>query len=418
MSSRESVRSGPLPRPASRGMVLRRAGLAATVPLAALVAASCSQAEPAQKAAPPTVEVAPVVRQDVDLTREWVGTLDGSVNAEIRPQVEGYLLRRVYHEGSYVRKGTPLFEIDPRQFQAALDQANGDLARNQAALVKARIDVERFTPLAAEKAISQEELDNAQAALRQAEADVESAKAAVERARLNLGWTRVVSPIDGIAGSAKAQVGDLVSGATLMTTVSTVDPIRAYFNPSEQEYMSWLQHLVPVARPGMAAPGGDKGLFQLILADGSLYPERGDLAFTDRSVDVKTGTISVAAVFPNPSHALRPGQYARIRAVTGVRKGALLVPQRAVSELQGTYQVIVVGPDDKAEIRPVQTAERVGRLWVIAKGLDPGDRVVVEGLQKARPGSLVNPVPVPPEAAAAAARGAMPVPPASAGAGS
>jgi RND family efflux transporter MFP subunit len=416
MDSRERVRSGPRRRPTRPGMAFRRAGLAAAVPLAALVAASCSQAEPAQKAAPPTVEVAPVIRQDVDLTREWVGTLDGSVNAEIRPQVEGYLLRRVYHEGSYVRKGTLLFEIDPRQFQAALDQANGDLARNQAALVKARIDVERFTPLAAEKAISQEELDNAQAALRQAEADVGSATAAVERARLNLGWTRVVSPIDGIAGSAKAQVGDLVSGATLMTTVSTVDPIRAYFNPSEQEYMSWLQHLAPVARPGVAAPGGGKGLFRLILADGSLYPERGDLAFTDRSVDVRTGTIPVAAVFPNPSHALRPGQYARIRAVTGVRKGALLVPQRAVSELQGTYHVVVVGPDDKAEIRPVQTAERIGRLWVIAKGLDPGDRVVVEGLQKARPGSLVNPVPVPPEEAGAAARGATP--PASAGAGS
>ncbi len=418
MTKCENVRSASPARPGGRGRVFRVAGFAATGAVAVLTAVSCSRGETAPKAAPPTVEVAPVVREDVNLTHEWVGTLDGSVNAEIRPQVEGYLLRRVYHEGSYVTKGTLLFEIDPRQFQAALDQANGDLARNQAALVKARIDVERFTPLAAEKAISQEELDNAQAVLRQAEADVDSAAAAVERARLNLGWTRVVSPIDGIAGSAKAQVGDLVSGATLMTTVSTVDPIRAYFNPSEQEYMSWLQHLVPVARPRMAAPRGDKGLFQLILADGSLYPERGDLAFTDRSVDVKTGTISVAAVFPNPSHNLRPGQYARIRAVTGVRKGALLVPQRAVSELQGTYQVVVVGPDNKAEIRPVQTAERVGRLWVITKGLDPGDRVVVEGLQKARPGSQVNPVPVPPEATAVAARGAMPAPHASAGAGS
>ncbi len=418
MTSLESVRPGPPARPTRRRTAFRRAGLAAAGPLAVLLAMSCSRAEPAQKASPPTVEVAPVLRADVPITREWIGTLDGSVNAEIRPQVEGYLLRRVYHEGSYVAKGALLFEIDSRQFQAALDQANGDLARNQAALAKAKIDVERFTPLAAEKAISQEELDNAQAALRQAEADVGSAQATVERARLNLGWTRVVSPIDGIAGIAKAQVGDLVSGATLMTTVSTVDPIRAYFNPSEQEYMSWLQHLVPVAHPGMAAPGGAKGLFELILADGSLYPERGDLAFTDRSVDVKTGTISVAAVFPNPAHNLRPGQYARVRAVTGVRKGALLVPQRAVSELQGTYQVVVVGPDDKAEIRPVQTAERVGRLWVIAKGLEPGDRVVVEGLQKARPGSQVNPVPVPPEAAAVVARDEAPAPPAAAGAGS
>jgi RND family efflux transporter MFP subunit len=373
----------------------------------ALAEAGCARAETAQKPMPPTVEVAPVVRQDVNITSEWIGTLDGSVNAEIRPQVEGYVLRRIYQEGSYVTRGTPLFEIDPRQFQAALDQAKGDLARTDAALAKARLDVQRFTPLAAERAISQEELDNATSALRQAEANVASANAAVEHTRLNLTWTRVVSPIAGIAGMARAQVGDLVSGATLMTTVSTVDPIRAYFNPSEQEYMTWLRHVVPSGR-AVTPAATDKGLFQLILADGSTYADRGDLAFTDRSVDVKTGTITVAAVFPNLSRVLRPGQYARIRAVTDVRRGALLVPQRAVSELQGTYQVVVVGPDNKAEIRPVQTAERVGRLWVIEKGLSPGDRVVVEGLQKARSGSLVNPVPAPPEPVAVAVLGSQP----------
>jgi len=405
MSHREIVRSVP----ARRGAALRRAALAAAPALALLASMSCSRAETAQKPAPPTVEVAPVVRQDVDVTHEWVGTLDGSVNAEIRPEVEGYLLRKVYQEGSYVTKGSLLFEIDPRQFQAALDQAEGDLARNQAALAKAKLDVERFTPLAADRAISQEELDTAKSALRQAQANVDSAAAAVKRARLNLDWTRVVSPIDGIAGIAKSQVGDLVSGSTLMTTVSTVDPVRAYFSPSEQEYMTWLQRLEPSGQP-VGAARRDKGLFELILSDGSVYPQRGDLALTDRNVDVKTGTITVAAVFPNPSRLLRPGQYARIRAVTDVRKGALLVPQRAVSELQGTYQVIVVGADNKAQVRSVQTAERVGRLWVIEKGLAPDDRVVVEGLQKARPGMVVNPVPVPPEKVEVASRDAEPAP--------
>ncbi len=379
------------------------AGGAALAALA-LAQSGCAKAGTAQAPPPPTVQVAQVIRTDVPVTREWVGTLDGSVNAEIRPQVQGYLLRRLYQEGAFVRKGEPLFEIDPRQFQAALDQARADLARNEAALAKAKLDVDRFTPLAADRAISQEELDNARAALRQAQANVASSEAAVERARLDLGWTRVVSPIDGIAGIARSQVGDLVGGQTLMTTVSTVDPIRVYFNPTEREYMSWLQRLAPGNRPQGAATVA-RGLFQLVLSDGSLYPERGDLAVTDRNVDVKTGTISVAAAFPNPTRALRPGQYARVRAVVEVRRDALLVPQRAVSELQGTYQVVVVGPDNKAEIRPVQTGEQVGRLQVIEKGLEPTDRVVVEGLQRARPGAPVHPVPAPPEPVTVASRG-------------
>ncbi len=376
----------------ARGLLVGAAALAGLV----FAETGCSRAETAQRPAPPTVEVAPVIRQDVPITHEWVGTLDGSVNAEIRPQVEGYLLKRLYQEGSYVRKGAPLFQIDPRQFQAALDQARADLARNEAVLAKAKLDVERFTPLAADKAISQEELDNAHAALRQAQADVEAARAAVQRARLNLDWTRVVSPIDGIAGIAKTQDGDLVNGQTLMTTVSTVDPIKVYFNPSEEEYMTWLRHLAPVDETARAERR-DKRLFRLILSDGSLYPEPGDLALTDRNVDVKTGTITAAAAFPNPTHLLRPGQYARVRAVIDVRRGALLVPQRAVSELQGTYQVAVVGADNKVEVRPVQTGDRVGRFWVIEKGLRSTDRVVVEGLQRARPGLTVNPIPAPPD---------------------
>jgi len=366
--------------------------------LAALVPAlGCAKAEPAQRAAePPVVEVTPVIQEDVPITKEWVGTLDGYVNAEIRPQVEGYVLRRVYQEGSFVRKGAPLFEIDPRQFQAALDQAKGDLARNVAALERAQLDVARFTPLAAEKAVSQEELDNALSAQRQAQANVESARAAVERAQLNLGWTKIASPIDGIAGIAKAQVGDLVNGQSVMTTVSTVDPIKANFSPSEGQYMSWLRPKEPgSSASGDPDPGGAGGTgavsFQLVLSDGSVYAAEGRLVLADRAVDVKTGTITVAAAFPNPDRLLRPGQFARVRAVVEVEKAALLVPQRAVSELQGVRQVTVVGSDNKVEVRAVQTGERLGALWVIEKGLAAGERIVVEGLQKVRPGLVVIP---------------------------
>ena len=375
----------------------RMLGVAA-IAAAFVPALGCAKAEPAQRAAqPPVVEVTRVIQQDVPITKEWVGTLDGYVNAEIRPQVEGYVLRRVYREGSFVKKGARLFEIDPRQFQAALDQAKGELARNEAALERAKLDVARFTPLAAEKAVSQEELDNALSAQRQAQANVESARATVERAQLNVGWTDIASPIDGIAGIAKAQVGDLVNGQSVMTTVSTVDPIKATFSPSEEEYMSWLQRmevLAPVA--GKAEPSGATGgPFELILADGSVYPTRGRLVLTDRGVDVKTGTITVAAAFSNPTQALRPGQFARVRAVVETRKGALLVPQRAVSELQGVRQVTVIGADDRAEVRPVRTGDRVGSLWVIESGVAAGESVVVEGLQKVRPGLLVVPKPAP-----------------------
>ena len=310
-------------------------------------------------------------------------------------------MRQVYKEGSFVHRGDVLFEIDPRQFQAALDQAKGVLAQNEAALGKARLDVARFTPLVAEHAISQQELDNALAAERQAQANVDSARAAVEQSQLNLGWTRVKSPIDGIAGIAKSQVGDLVNGQTTMTTVSVVDPIKVYFNPSEQEYMAWAQKRGPVDAV-RSTPPQDKGMLTLVLSDGTAYPQRGDPILANRNVDVKTGTIQVEGVFPNPKHLLRPGQYAKVRAAMDIKKGAILVPQRAVSELQGLYQVAVVGPNNKVEIRPVQTGDRIGSLWIIEKGLSPGDRIVVEGIQKVKPDMVVNPKPAAAEPATTA----------------
>ena len=359
--------------------------------LAGLVCLSCAKK---QAPAPPplVVEVATVIQKDVPITKEWIGTLDGFVNADIRPQVTGYVLRQVYKEGSFVHRSDVLFEIDPRQFQAALDQAKGVLAQNEAVLGKARLDVARFAPLVAQRAVSQQELDNAVAAQRQAQANVDSARAAVEQAQLNLGWTKVNSPIDGIAGIAKSQVGDLVNGQTTMTTVSVVDPIKVFFNPSEQEYMDWAQKRGPVDAV-RSTPPQDKGMLALTLSDGTVYPERGDPVLANRNVDVKTGTILVEGVFPNPKHLLRPGQYAKVHAATDIKKGAILVPQRAVSELQGFYQVAVVGPGDKVEIRPVQTGDRIGSLWIIEKGLKPGERVVVEGIQKVKPGMVVSPKP-------------------------
>ena len=299
--------------------------------------------------------------------------------------MEGYLLRQVYKEGSSLRQGDPLFEIDPRQFKAIADQAKAALARDQAALDKARMDVERFTPLVAEKAISQQELDNAQASFRQAQANVDASKAAWDRALLNLQWTRVVSPISGIAGIAKVQVGDLVNGQKVMTTVSTVDPIKVFFNANEQEYMGWARN--------WAAKGGDKGSLTLVLSDGSTYPLRGDTYLADRNVDVKTGTIALEGLFANPEHLLKPGQFAKVMADVGLRKGAIVVPQRAIWEIQGNPQIAVVGSDSKVDIRPVQTGARLGALQVVEKGLQAGERVVVEGTQKVSAGQLVKAAP-------------------------
>jgi RND family efflux transporter MFP subunit len=379
-----------------------------TLAMAAVLAAAaamgaCGKKKEAPPPPPPEVVVAPVVQKDVPIFQEWIGSLDGFVNAEIRPQIEGYLLRKVYAEGSLVHSGETLFEIDPREFKAAYDQANGSVAQYQATLANAKTTVARYTPLAAQKAISQQELDDAVTKQRTAQANLESAEAALERARLNLGWTKITSPIDGIAGVAKSQVGDLVSRLTVMTTVSQVDPIKVYFNPSEQEYLAWVSKYGPVEKSLRAAKTTEEGKLQLILADGSTFSHRGKPFLVGREVDVKTGTIQLAGVFPNPGNVLRPGQYGKVRVAVDFKKGAILVPQRAVSELQGSYQVAVVGPDNKVTIRVVKTGTHEGNLWVIEEGLKPGDRIVVEGLQRVRSGMTVVPKDASAEPDAAAA---------------
>jgi membrane fusion protein (multidrug efflux system) len=373
-------------------MTLRhRSLLAGDLTLAAfLLAPAC-----ARKEAPPTtpveVLVVPVVQMDVPVVGEWIGTLDGSVNADIRPKVEGYVLGQPYKEGQFVRRNDLLFEIDPRQFQAALEQARGTLASAEAQLGKATNDVERFTPLAAQRAISQQELDNALAAERDARGGLAAAKAAVEQAALNLGWTRMTSPIEGIVGIAKAQVGDLVNTQTVMTTVSTVDPIRVTFGISEREYMDRAARInranYPTTERGPA--------LELLLEDGTVFAQQGKAVLVDREVNVKTGTLTIKGFFPNPNNILRPGQYARVRAELDVRPGALVVPQRAVTELQGGSRVAVAGADGKAEIRAVETGPRVGDLFVVEKGLKAGENVIVSGLQYLRPGTPVTAKPAP-----------------------
>jgi RND family efflux transporter MFP subunit len=429
--------------------------------LVVLIAGSRSN-KPAQAAPRPLeVEVARVEQKDVPMYSEWIGTTDGMVNAEIKAQVSGYLLRQDYKEGSFVKKGQLLFEIDSRPFQAALDQAHGQvaqfqgqleqatsqvtqaeaqvaqatsqlaqaqahLAQAQANQVKTQLDVNKYAPLAEQKAVTQQEYDNAVQANVVARAQVDAAKAGVETARaqlraataqistakaaiatakgqienaqamaktaeLNLGFTRIVSPIDGIAGIAQAQVGNLI-GATSppLTTVSAVDPIKVYFTLSEQDYLRFTkQSLIDAKRDASVA----QLELELVLSDGSEYPNKGSFYFADRQVDQKTGAIRVAGIFPNPGNVLRPGQYGRVRAITSTREQALLVPQRAVSELQGSYQVAVVGNDHKVEIRTIKVGERSGQMWIVEDGLKAGETVIAEGTQKVRPGAVVNPKP-------------------------
>ena len=394
---------------------------------------------PAPAPGPPAVEVAPVVQKDVPIYGEWIGTLAGQVNADIKAQVTGYLLRRNYQEGSYVEKGQSLFEIDPRPFQAVLDQAKGQLAQAEAQIVqaeaqlataeanqhKSELDVEKYTPLAKANAVSQQDLDNAvqtnlankaqvqaaRAAIAAAKAQIQAGQAAVETANINLGFTHVTSPISGIAGIAQAQVGDLVSASSaVLTTVSKLDPIRDYFTVSEQTYLELhATAMSTIRRPAtdftvspeeflkaqkkLSDSDSGRWKLQLILADGSTYPYEGEFYFVDRSVDQSTGAIELAALFRNPGNVLRPGQYGKVRAVVSERKGALLVPQPAVTEMQGNYEVAVVGPDNRVAIRPVKVGDRVGSMWVIEEGLKPGEQVVVVGQQMLRPGVTVQPKP-------------------------
>jgi membrane fusion protein (multidrug efflux system) len=336
----------------------------------------------------PEVLVAHPVQQDVPVHNEWVATLDGYVNADIRPQVSGYLIKLNYKEGTVVRKGQVLFEIDPRPFQAALDHTRGQLAQAEAALAKSTLDVERDTPLVAMKAVPKEKLDAEIQAKLAAAAAVLSAKAAVERAELDLEWTKVTSLVDGVAGIAQVQIGNLVGPNSHLTSVSQVNPIKVYFLVSEQEYLRATR---------LSASGGPMNLFdtspELILSDRTAYPHTGRILWTDRQVDSSTGTIRLVAAFPNPGNKLRPGQYGRVRIQTGMKRGALLVPQSAVKEIQGGYQVAIVGADNKASMRPVKAGEKFGTLWVIDEGLQPGDQVVVGGLEKVKDATPVVPKP-------------------------
>jgi RND family efflux transporter MFP subunit len=415
--------------------------------------------KPVQAAPTPlAVEVVQVEQKNVPLYSEWIGTTDGMVNADIRAQVSGYLLRKDYTEGAFVKQGRLLFEIDPRPFEAALGQANGDLAKSQAQVGQAnsqleqaqanlaqadsqllqaqaqlaqaeanqrktQLDENKYTPLFAQKAVTQQDLDNAvqanvaaraqveaakagvetarsqikaagaavgtaKAAIVAAKAQVESSQAAVRTAELNLGFTKITSPINGIVGIAQAQVGDLVNPTSgILTTVSTVDPVKVYFTISEQEYLAFANRYPTQAERNAATQQLELELF---LADGTAYPHKGRFFIADRQVDPKTGAISMAGIFSNPGNTLRPGQYARVRAATSTRDGALLVPQRAVTELQGSYRVAVVGGDNKVSIRPVTLGPQVGPMWIIQDGLKPGETVVATGTQKVTQGMTVN----------------------------
>jgi membrane fusion protein (multidrug efflux system) len=343
---------------------------------------------------PPEVEVAEVIQKDVPVYQEWVASTDGLVNATILAQVQGYLTKQNYKEGEYVKKGTLLFEIDPRPFQAALDEARAALAKQQAVLQTAQANLKRVLPLAAANAVSQRDKDNAIGSVQSAEAQVLASQAQVRKAELDLGFTMITSPIDGIAGAASAQIGDLVGTpqARVLTTVSTVNPIKVYVPISEREYLQAVEKSKQEKKSD-----AEKASFDLILADGSTWPQKGTFSFADRQVDPLTGTIKVAILFPNPDNTLRPGQYAKVRALMDTVKGALLVPQRAVGELQGRYQVAVVEADNTVRIRGVTAGERFDSLWVIREGLKPGDRVVAEGTQKVGEGVKVTPKPYTPK---------------------
>lgn len=357
------------------------------VAAALLCSFGCREKQQTKTTPVPLVEVATVTQADVPLYHDWIGVLDGLVNAQIRAQVTGYLLTQDYREGDAIKKGDLLFQIDPRPFKAALDQAKGLLAQAQARLGKTELDVKRYGPLVKEKAISQEEYDDAVQANLEAKAAVVSAKAQVEQAQLNLEFTTITSPIDGIASIARAQIGDLVGPATgELTTVSTVDPIKVYYNVTEQAYINFTRQF--------ATENDRYGRLRqleidLILTDGTVYPIKGKIFAADRQIGPTTGALRVEALFPNPGNSLRPGEFARVRVKLDLKHDSILVPQRAVSELQGSYQVAVVRPDNKVHVQPVQVGDRTGNLWVIQEGLHPGDRVVVEGTQKVREGVTV-----------------------------
>jgi membrane fusion protein (multidrug efflux system) len=357
---------------------------------ATLLTSACGKTEQAPAPKPQTVEVTEVIQKDVPIQQEWIGTLDGMVNAQILAQVSGYLIKQHYQEGQLVKKGQLLYEIEPNIFQAALDGALSNLAQQEAILKTNQLDLNRVERLLPERAVSVRDRDNAVGRFTSAQAEVLAAKSSVESARLQLGFTKITSPIDGLAGISKAQLGNLVgpgSTTTELTTISQLDPIKAYIPLSEQQYLQFARSTKNEDQYRDSQP------IQLILADGSVYPQPGKFFFANRQVNIKTGTIQVAMLFPNPDNLLRPGQYARIRAAVTHKADALLIPQRAVKETQGKQQVAVVKPDNSVELRSVKVAETVGTLWVIEEGLQPGERVIVEGIQKVKSGDIVEPIP-------------------------
>jgi len=364
--------------------------------LCSFLLVACGSGDSPAPTSPEVLTVA-VTTQDVPVVSEWLGTTEGSVDADIRAQVTGNLISRDYQEGSLVEEGTLLFRIDPRPFRAALDQATGDLGRVQASLELSRLDANRYAPLVKDGAVSRQEYDSAMQRLHSDEAALRAARAAVERANIELGFTEIRSPIHGIVGVAIRQVGDLVgpNDSRPLTTVSQINPIRVSFPVSEQEYLQYSPRIREAVRTGSFPAGAE----QLILADGTVYPYRGTGYPAGREVDPHTGTILVKGVFPNPDFLLRPGQYARIRVELNVLKGALVVPQRAVQNLQGLAQLTLVGADDRIEVRTVRTGPVWNSLQVITEGASPGERVVVEGFQKVRPGSTVVVVSAPPQPA-------------------
>ena len=346
--------------------------------------AGCSSKAASTTPPPPGVTVTPVIQKDAPIYQEWVGTMSGNVDADIRPKVSGFLLTQLYQEGSYLQKGQPMFQLDKRETQALVAQAQGELERARALLHQAQVDVDRYTPLVAQKAVSQAELDKALSMKAGAIAQINTNQAILDNAELDLGWTTVTSPISGIAGISKVQIGDLMSPNTIMTTISSVNPIFVDFSIAEQDYLRFARE---------RASRTESRSVELILGDASVYPERGHLNFVNREVDSHTGTIQVRGQFSNPGNILRPGQYARIRAITELRKNALLVPQQAVSELQGIYQVGVVGSDNTATIKNVKLGPQFGDMWVVEEGLNAGDNVVVDGLQRIKNGMTVSPTP-------------------------
>jgi membrane fusion protein (multidrug efflux system) len=364
------------------------------VSLSTLAVVHC-KGETASAPPPPLVqvEVADVIQKDVPIQMEWVGTIDGSNNALIRAQVSGYLMKRPYTEGAFVKKGDLLFELDPSKFQTALDQALGELAKAQAQFIKTKQDVDRDTPLAKEGAISQKELDDSIQAHAATKGMLAAAKAAVEQAKLNLSWTKIAAPIDGVVGISKAQIGDLIDASSELTSISTLDPIRVYFPVSEAEYLEAAEKVQQGYKDRKEGKEYSGALLELVLGGDKVYQHKGQFHLVDRQVDQKTGTIRVAALFPNPNNLLRPGQFARVRAVTKTKENAILIPQRAVTEMQGSYQVAVVSPENKVDIRPIKVGQRSGSLWIVDHGLKPGERVVVEGLQKVKAGMTVDPKP-------------------------